>query len=530
MDIFLVIFEVGFAMFLAALAVYLWIIYKSRVGKKGSKERQKRGKNALPDGETDSNSSIAGELVGENVFKLVIGSIVCVLALIGMRFLKTNQQLLKIFDQTALVVILGNHAGSRAIPEEAFAELNNYLDGVLNSGCLFAVVSDSSPYAIEIPIEGETKESIISNLKQGTLRADDTEVDLLQAIQEARIALTSGAAEYIEKKQIIIIDTGISTAGKFNFIDCDLWKYDEGIGYPHDYPDINKEIIDRLRYKNQIDKFPDLDGIDVIIIGKDEGFAAEAEYLGLTKDDRIFIKEVWSQILQLLCGAKSVSFKPVTGWDNQNSFDYLYFEDDPNSYPFVSSVMFNYKQKSIVKYLNLKSGDVKKITLGGKIESRHLGFNVASEDAFYSRSSAEKYLEPYAKDIIDYLQFCPGKTVIVACSVIFEVDRNSASSFESSQWRAEKTIELLVELGVDERRLTPIGLGDTFPWKDEKRGLGVDDPREKESNRAIWLILLDLDEDERFRMLYDAYEKGQLLQETMIHINDLIVKEGCIAR
>jgi len=75
----------------------------------------------------------------------------------------------------AVAVILGNHAGSRCIPDEAFVELETHLVGISNKGCLFAIVSDSSPFAQEI--KGNTASEMIKRMKEQ--KADDTDVDLL---------------------------------------------------------------------------------------------------------------------------------------------------------------------------------------------------------------------------------------------------------------------------------------------------------------------------------------------------------------
>jgi hypothetical protein len=151
--------------------------------------------------------------------------------------------------------------------------------------------------------------------------------------------LTSGSAELIEKKQITIIDTGISTTGALDFSASTLWEYGHYKigGNPRGDSESLKKIVTKIIYDNGNDAFPKLDGIDVLIIGKDDCFAAEADYLGLTTDDRRFIKAVWKTILEERCHAK-VIFKTVTGW--QRGIDYKHIEGSPNSYPFVSKINY----------------------------------------------------------------------------------------------------------------------------------------------------------------------------------------------
>ena len=415
---------------------------------------------------------------------------------------------------TAVAVILGNHAGSSVIPDQAYTELENHLDGVFNNGCLFAIVPDSTPYAKDI--KEKTSADVIRELKK--LKADAPEVDLLDAIWVARDALTSGDAANIENKFLVVSDTGISTAGTINFTEEEYAAYfRDDKDYPHDDFSVLANIIEKIKYRIGDDIFPNLSDINVLIIGEADRFSKEANYLHLSEASRRFIKLFWETVLKVECRAKSVSFRSVSGWDEQNK-EYSYIEGDSSSYPFVSTVMIGY-ESILQRPYGQQSGSPNK-SVKARIESKHLGFDSPSEDKksyiLYNDFSAKAYLHPYADDLVTFLEYYPNEKIIVAVSSILG-EKNSDKSVVDSTLRAQTVVRLLTGLGVSESNLIPIGIGDCFPWKDRFSPNGPNDASSTESGRAVWLMLSGNEENDGvLGQLMDAFErKEDLHQETI---------------
>ena len=157
----------------------------------------------------------------------------------------------EIYNPISLVIIVGRHsnAGKPSGDMLKVAKgliLKSYTDPVKASDDWYStanvsiIVSDGFPTPMNIPAEWLTisapyktnveddiesnAEKIIQLLMSDDTKADNPEVDLIQALEQARILLNGKEGN----KYILVLDTGITTTGHFdmrkiNILDGQIW-------------------------------------------------------------------------------------------------------------------------------------------------------------------------------------------------------------------------------------------------------------------------------------------------------------------
>lgn len=208
----------------------------------------------------------------------------------------------------AVTIILGRHSNSMAFPEDYYQQLVDDVQQAVYGGFISVVISDGSPRAIpitdkngkEITFEADANNDTIRTrrisdrtnavmefLRDESNRATSPENDLMRAIKEARASLNNPNIPTNAERKIIIIDTGISTAGDLRLQDIQL--------------DLNKpdprDILAELNRAEGI--LPDLSKINVSIIGL--GDVAEPQEM--SDENKIYLKDLWKTILES-CGAE----------------------------------------------------------------------------------------------------------------------------------------------------------------------------------------------------------------------------------
>lgn len=423
-------------------------------------------------------------------------------------------------SSVAAVLILGNHANAMAVPDDAYAYLETALDHTVYGGYACAIISDSTPTKVELVEDGffaedarnprklseyidQRKRQLIDSLRNLTDPADSPETDLLAAIREATNVLTGARASNIPNKQIIIIDTGISTVGDLSLVEMD---------FLNEKPEADK-IINQLKSYEGVGVLPDLIGISVIFIGTSDGLAETAAPQLMTTTDRIYIKNLWESVVRA-CGADDVQFVSAAGWDTPN----VYTEDAASKFPYVSVIAFHHER--IINFAELASfapnnpdpqpnmPDPPVVSL--KFESQTIGFKPDTA-VYQNENTALSTLKPYASDLQDYFTIFPDEKIwIIGTSATTQKD--SDGSVELSLQRAETVKKTLTALGVPEDSLLTIGLGARFPWHVDEFPSGSFDTVIAQENRAVW-ILNTSSENDKFNMLRSAYENDELLPE-----------------
>jgi len=422
-------------------------------------------------------------------------------------------------DPIAVAVILGKHANAMAIPDDAYNCMDSILDKTVYGGYLCAIVADSTPTKIEL-VESSffkedahntdilrkristRKEEIIDQLKK-VAPADSMEVDLLEAIREAKNALSTPSVEAIKNKHIIIIDTGVSTTGYINFTTMDVLS---------GKPTIDS-VIGVLKVYEGVGVLPNLTGISVSFIGTSEGLAEVASPQVMTLTDKKYIRDLWTTIVTE-SGAEEVSYYSAAGWDKPN----VYTEDQESEYKYVTAIPFyheNIIDLSKLTSLNPDNPDDPPVMppppeISVVLKSETIGFLPDSSN-YYNDKLAEQLLAPYAVELIEYFKIFPEEKIWVVGTSATTVSGGEGSVNLSLQ-RAETVKSNLIMLGVPADNLITVGLGAKFPWHVNEFVNGSFNSELAQENRSVYL--LDSSENnQKFNMLRAAYEKGELALE-----------------
>lgn len=431
-------------------------------------------------------------------------------------------------NPSAEVVILGNHANAMAVPQDAYNSMEEMFSSAVYGGYVCAVVADATPTKVDIEVGDNffaedaknpttlkerlatRSKELTENLKNAGLKADSAEVDLLAAIREASNVLANSKFKDLSDKRIIIVDTGISTAGELNFLDIDFLTAS---------PEIS-DIITQLKEYEGTGVLPDLSGITVTFIGTGDGLAEPAEPQRLSITDKKYVRDLWKEVV-LACGAEDVLFESAAGWDTPN----IYTEDAESEFPYVSTVAFSHD-----KVINLPDPDLYKSNdpdswpplpeppvFEIELSSQMIGFRPDSS-ALQNEQSASNILKPFAEELENFFELYPDKKAWVVGTTA-TIYKNGDGSVELSIERAEIVKRKLVEeFGIPEDRLVTIGLGARFPWAVDAWVNGSFDTVVAQENRAVWILS---DNSERFMDIQTAYDNEELLMETMIRLDSL---------
>lgn len=436
-------------------------------------------------------------------------------------------------NATAMVVILGKHANAMEIPADAYDQIEDMLDDVVYGGYISAIIVDGDPTKIDIVDDKdffaqdarntsvaldriEKRKTEIRNVLESLPDvADSEEVDLLAAIREATNVLSGSDASDAANKRIVIVDTGISTTGDLNF-------------YEHDYssvtkPDIQKDIMPTLTAREGMNILPDLSNIDVTFIGTNDGLAEVASPQKAETTDKKYIKQLWTEVITA-CNAKSYEHKAAAGWSIENE----YTEDKESIFKFVSPVMFAHESIYVTAEGSDYDPDAEPNfpnppVVEVKLASEMVGFKEGSGE-YKNPDNTERILRPYAEQLKEFFAAYPEQKIWIAGTTA-GVDRGDGEDQRISSERAEAVKNTLVEFGVPADKLLTISLGCEFPWKANEEQNGEWKTELAQENRTV--VIFSVTEntvagsENYYKQLKEAYEKGELMEQTMIRFKEL---------
>lgn len=415
----------------------------------------------------------------------------------------------------AIAIILGNHACAMAIPEDAFAHIGKQLENVVYGGYACVIIADSHPTKVELTSSDPDmfqqnakntdtlrdyidarRETLLAAVKKANVPGTEEEVDLLQSIREAVNALNNLSARDIEKKQIIIVDTGISTAGTINFVD-EMKTFS-------DRPDPNS-IIKRLQDHEGGGLLPDLSGIVVRFIGTGDGMAEPAAPQQLEPTDKRYLLEFWTEVVTS-CGAVGVEHDIAAGWDTPN--EYLGEDEGTVSpYRYVSAVTFHHESPFVVPPTgddpNKEPEEPERPTMSLKLGEKLVAFESNEYTKYKNEAAVIAILRPFVPEICGYLSRYPEEYIW-----IFGTTASVEKPEGNPQWaqgRGETLKGTLVELGVPEEKLLVVGLGAIFPWYDRQN---------LSENRAVYLST-GTEDSELYMEVKQWYDEEKLAAESM---------------
>lgn len=358
-----------------------------------------------------------------------------------------------------LAVIIGAHANAPRANTSLIYDA--VLDACGRSGSTISlIVNDGAPYAsvADIPetkagLSSEKCRSIAEERARQILELADQmlarteESDLLSA---AALAARHLQAEEGGRKELIILDSGLTTVLPLDFTETPL----ESIR--------TEQVLDALEGQEAI---PDLEGIQRVCF-YNIGDVAQPQSR-ITEGDRRILTEIWNGIFTR-AGAAEVEFK----MDLPLSSCYAK-EEVPEV-----SVMPVLERASALIWEEADLGELDAVTFG----EESIAF-LPDTDELVDRETAKEVLEGAAR----YMAGHPEFHAMLVGTTAKTGDPGSCVSL--SQKRAEAVRDLLIEKGIDGRRLETAGTGYENPFYINDQKDGVLDETSAARNRSV--ILLD---------------------------------------
>lgn len=365
-----------------------------------------------------------------------------------------------------MAVVLSGHRYFPAVSLNMDAVYSEIYDACYTYGSFSAVIVDGDPfmacsYEISAPdanIDSAKKkqlaernaEQILAELSE--FRGETPEADTLTAVQVAASALRSSGEE--SDKTMIICDSGLSTTGLLDFASKNLI----------DVPAEN--IVEQLEAIHEI---PDLTGIDVVWTGLGQTCGEQDDLSG---DYKYKLRSIWEAILNA-GGAVSVQFD-----DSQ-----LSSEEPSGDLPECSTVTV------IENGLDDTTAELPEVTRWDG--SSAVTFKKDSAE-FVDYTAAAAELEPVA----EYMNANPEESLyIFGMTATVIPSSGETSDIELSQARAAACMEVLRAAGVDDSRMTAVGLGQrqhSLRVEDtDANGRQIEELAQK--NRAVLVVRADSD-------------------------------------
>ena len=428
-------------------------------------------------------------------------------------------------NPVSVAIILGQRANSMKIPNDAYIQIDRIVQNAVYGGYVCVIIPDGRPAKQEDFLDegffitdrrnttGLSKEIkkrvnvVKEKIRDDNMKATKSESNLLAAIKEAKNALFASYVKHISNKQIVIIDTGISTVGDINFV--------ENYKTEDTYPDID-ETIKVLKKEEML---PDLSGVSVTFIGADEGMAKVAEPQFLTTQDGNFIKSLWEQVA-LESNADSVNFESVAGWNIPN----IYTEDADSPFPYVSTAYISNATgiSDVWQHLSepLDDYNLPPAHIEFGLEDRTIGFKPNSAE-FESNAQAVNILKPYATPINKYITANPERKIWLVGTTA-TINPGGDGNVNLGYRRAKRVEEILVKNHkVPKNKLEVIGVGAKFPWHTNEFPNGSFDTIVAQKNRQVWFI--DDNKDTKlFSDLMSAYKNKELLPSVITNIRKIL--------
>ncbi|MGH3915901.1 MAG: OmpA family protein [Pseudonocardiaceae bacterium] len=343
----------------------------------------------------------------------------------------------------ALAVIVGAHANM--VAPSLIDAVQSEIDTASDLGSpVTLIVPDGTPTVSETldlatpndnPLYKQDQVTQLNKLID-TTRADSPEVDLLAALSLAARSVT----EALGPQTIIVIDSGLQTAGALRFQDQDGALLSAN----------PSEVVDLLRRTQQL---PDLSGIRVVFTGLGDTAAPQQ---ALSQPARAVLVELWTAIVTAAGGSAEIVQAPLP---STRTLDEL---------PPVS----------IVPIAARSLGPLPSVTV---LRDGTVGF-LPDQAVFRDPATAREVLADYAREITG------GKRAVLTGTTSSAGE--AAGRLALSRDRATAVRELLISLGAPADRIEARGLGSDFPtYLPDRDAAGNLDPVAAAQNRQVIIEL-----------------------------------------
>jgi outer membrane protein OmpA-like peptidoglycan-associated protein len=328
----------------------------------------------------------------------------------------------------ALSIVSGNHADTKELNLAGTEIVKKVSAATASYGFISIVCADGNPklsnaWTISPPstpgltesklkqISTQQAKEILASLL--TVKASSPELDTLKALNTSVRSFADAPENSV--RQILVLDSGLSTVGDLNFLKSDFLNATPNAA------------VDLLNSRNAI---PDFSGIIITWIGLGDVGAPQKELSPAQKEN---LKKIWTAIIEKT-GGKAI-FLDTLPSNNDNP---------ASDYPKVSTIDF-------------LSDDQTNISNIDAVVFRNIQFI----------GDSEKYIDPKAADFIlkpvaDYIKATPGFTILIIGTTAGA--NNKESCMQLSSKRAEAVRNTLISLGASENQIKAIGLGYSDPW------------------------------------------------------------------
>lgn len=336
----------------------------------------------------------------------------------------------------------------RANSSQDMLVAEGYLDAVAeNEGHFFGVVADGSPWAFDVQLasdesNGRRKAKAIEGLKTEKIlganwNAQTEEVDLFAAICEADYRLSGFAAEE-DHNVLVIIDSGISTAGPINFTE-------ESAREALLEPEV---LISALRESGDLVKFENIDEVIWFGMGETSGEQASPNQ-GTTKA----MEYLYRALFEAAGVEGGVTFRPGSG------------AAPTEGVPSVSAVD--------MPRIAYDSESDRPMRPGDNVEFDELKSNGAiafarDSDTLADESAAREVLKDHINQLIDF----PTLTVVI--NGYTDTAGDESYNLDLSQRRANTVKALMIDAGVPEGQITAVGMGEDATYDTDEQNRRVE--------------------------------------------------------
>lgn len=342
-------------------------------------------------------------------------------------------------EKAAVCYVIANTANSKGLNFNSPLVQDTVYSTVRNYGFIAVVNADGNPeivHAASYDLDGKYKSASKEKLDMDarskatnivlsmqSIVADDPEIDYLESLRLAVRTLSSLSG--YDSKSIVLIGTGLSTAGVMNFSNNLISAEPE-------------TVVNLLNEKSEI---PDFTGITVYSQQLGDVAAPQQE---LTSAQRIKLEKIYGGIVE-------------TGGGN-----FVYNEiianpvDETKQYPSVTPVKLPSDAPIAFEEVVFEEENIFEEPVF--LTEEKIGF-VADKDVFLNPTEASETLRPVAEYLADH----PSVSIVLAGTTAGDLD--SDFTLTLSRKRAETVKNALIDLGVSADRIITIGLGsEKDPW------------------------------------------------------------------
>ncbi len=364
----------------------------------------------------------------------------------------------------ALAVVVGKHGNSMEIPLNAPTIKEAIYNSCYTYGSVAFIAVDGNPkvyYQANIPepeasgLTESKKESIANGYMKQLMNEIQhacpqvAEVDTLKAIQQATYTL-QGSSERADKV-MIIMDSGLSTVGYLDFT--------KGL--------LEADVESIIAALKEAEAIPNMQDVSVVWMFNGQTASPQQE---LSERQKKKLQEIWKAIL-IEGGAREVSF----------AYD-IASELSDEMFPMVSLV--DVESRSID--VNTEERAPVKITIEEPIETVVLDNTsvkfVGDKAVFVDKELAMLHI----KELAEQLFMHPDNKVYVIGTT---ASGNTEFCNQLSIDRAQAVTEVLIDLGIPESQLIPMGMGFEDPWHvDDLDKNGIQIESQACQNRKVLIV------------------------------------------